>query len=295
MRAILSFVCLGVFLAGCKDAAHDSYFESETRFRVVRESLYNQVMVERDGDIVDLKFRKGRTVPRQTAVDLSDPERLVIPYSRIMLVAALIQPEPKKILQLGLGGGGLNRYLRKVLPQAALTTAELDSTVRDMAVEYMGYHPDSQDQVVIEDARAFVKRNDGQWDWILVDAFSGGAVPPHLKTKEFYGLLLSRLAPGGAVTFNLHRGSKLYDSDLATLLAVFPAVDLFAAPGAGNVIALAHAGPPPDFRDMNLARFDGSLRRHLDTAVQNSLGPAASGAKVLTDDFAPTEFLQQQR
>jgi spermidine synthase len=294
MRA-LKILLAGLLLAGCEDKAHRPFSESPTRFRVVRESLYNQVQVERDGDIVDLRFRRGRNAPRQTAVDLSNPENLVIPYSRTLLAAALIQPDPKRVLQLGLGGGAINRYMRKVMPGVFLQTAEIDATVRDMAVEYMGLRPDSQDVVVIEDARTFLRKNDEKWDWILVDAYSGGSVPPHLKTREFYLLLRGRLAPGGVVALNLHRSNRLFESDQSTLRSVFSQVHLFAVPGTGNVIALAYDGPAKELGDTDLSRFSGSLREHLDQAVTDYMGPADVSATVLTDDYAPAEFLQQQK
>jgi spermidine synthase len=292
MRALI-LLLVGLALVGCEDKV--AFTESPTRFRVARESLYNLVVVERDGDIVDLRFRRGRHVPRQTAVDLTDPERLVIPYSRMMLAGALVQPEPRKILQLGLGGGALNRYLRQVMPDVFLQTAEIDATVRDMAVEFMGYRPDERDVVVIEDARTFVRRNPETWDWILVDAFSGGSVPPHLKTREFYGLLKDKLAAGGVAVFNLHRGNRLFASDQATLRAVFSHVEIFDVPGTGNVIAVAFEGPARNLRQADLSRFSGSLREHLESAVEVYAGPATTEAAVLTDDYAPSEFLQQQR
>ncbi len=294
MRALILLLLVGG-LAGCGDRTPGASPDGPARFRVERESLYNQILIERDGNIVELRFRRGRKVPRQTAVDLTDPERLVIPYTRTMLVGALVQPAPRRVLQLGLGGGALNRYLRRVMPEVFLQTAEIDATVRDMAVEFMGYRPDDRDVVVIEDARTFVRRNDAPWDWILVDAYTGGSVPPHLKTREFYELLRSRLAPGGAVVLNLHRGSRLFASDQATLRAVFPQVEMFDVPGTGNVVALACEGAPGDLRAADLSRFAGSLREHLEQALKNHLGPAATEAVVLTDDYAPTEFLQQQR
>lgn len=294
MRA-LTILAAGLLFAGCDDKAYRPFSESPTRFRVVRESLYNQVVVERDGDIVDLRFRRGRTVPRQTAVDLSDPERLVIPYTRAMLGAALIQPEPRRVLQLGLGGGAINRYLPKVMPGVYLQTAEIDATVRDMAIEFMELRPGPRDVIVIEDARTFVRRNSESWDWILVDAYSGGGVPPHLKTREFYQLLRTRLAPGGVVALNLHRGNRLFESDQSTLRSVFSQVHLFGVPGTGNVIALAYDGPAGDLGNTDLSRFPGSLREHLEWTLGNSLGPASVAAAVLTDDHAPTEYLQQQK
>lgn len=290
-----------LFCAACGSNPHESFSEGPDRFRIIRQSLYNQIIVERDGHLVDLRFQTGHRVPRQTAVDLSDPERLVIPYTRTMLAAALVQPDPRRILQIGLGGGALNRYLRLAWPEARLTTVELDPAVRDVAVEHMGFQPGDKDRVVIEDGRAFVRKNTETWDWILVDAYREGTVPPHLKTREFYTLLKNRLAPGGVVALNLHRGNRLFASDQATLRAVFPEVHLFTVPGTGNAVALAFTGPAPDFATINPANpiSQGShaktLHDHLTQAAQNHAGAVTeSGASVLTDDYSPAEFLQNQ-
>ena len=297
-RPLLAAILL---CAGCGPQAHEAFSEGPDRFRIIRQSLYNQIIVERDGDLVDLRFQTGHRVPRQTAVDLSDPERLVIPYTRTMLAAALVQPEPRRILQIGLGGGALNRYLRLAWPEAHLTTVELDGAVRDVAVEYMGFRPDDRDRVVVEDGRAFVRKNSDLWDWILVDAYREGSVPPHLKTREFYTLLKDRLAPGGVVALNLHRGNRLFASDQATLRAVFPEVHLFAVPGTGNAVALAFAGPAPDFARLTPDTFlperhaVKTLPDHLAQALRNHSGAVTeTQATILTDDFSPAEFLQNQ-
>lgn len=297
-RPLLATILLGT---GCSPQGHEAFSEGPDRFRIIRQSLYNQIIVERDGNLVDLRFQTGHRVPRQTAVDLSDPERLVIPYTRTMLAAALVQPEPRRILQIGLGGGALNRYLRLAWPEAHLTTVELDGAVRDVAVEYMGFQPDGHDRVVIEDGRAFVRKNSDFWDWILVDAYREGTVPPHLKTREFYTLLKNRLAPGGVVALNLHRGNRLFASDQATLRAVFSEVHLFTVPGTGNAIALAFPGSAPDFAAINpehpipQGSHAKTLHDHLTQAARNHAGAVTeSGASVLTDDYSPAEFLQNQ-
>ena len=71
------------------------------------------------------------------------------------------------------------------------------------------------------DGRVFLNRRKETYDLILVDAFHGGYVPFHLLTREFYSLLRQRLAPGGAVAFNVHDGTKLYASTLLTLALGF--------------------------------------------------------------------------
>lgn len=297
---------LGVLLAtgllmACEPDPSAGYRESDSRFRVVRESLYNQISVEREGDEVEMRFRVGRKTTRQTAVDLSDPLRLVIPYSRFMLATVLVEPRPGRVLLIGLGGGGLNRFLRQAYPESHLTTVELDPVVFAMAREYMGFFPDERDSVHIEDGRAFLKKNPNRWDWIFVDAYRDSTVPPHLKTQEFYQLLKNHLEPGGVVAFNLHSGSRLLASDLATLRSVFREVHLFGVAGTGNVIALTFDSLPPGFPEVDLAaaatasQHPDIILEHLRNVLKEYGGKAApSSAAVLTDDFAPAEFLEQQ-
>lgn len=287
-----------LLIAGCSPGKPSVANPNERHFRVTRESVYNQIVVERNGDIVDLHFRVGSSARRQTAVDLTDPTHLVIPYTHTMLAAALVQPHPLRILQIGLGGGGLNRFLVRNYPDAQLLTAELDGDVLALARQYMDFAPGERDEVVIEDGRVFLKRNKGQWDWILVDAFRDGVAPMHLKTVEFYELIKSHLAPDGVVALNLHATNRLFESDKATLLKVFPEVHLFPTPGTGNVVALAFMEPIANFPP-TVAMIPGSVPRfrdYLADARSAYSGPAIAGdAPVLTDDFAPVEFLQQQK
>ncbi len=299
IRSVL--VLVGISFSACEPDPSASFRESDTRFRVVQESLYNQISVERNGDEVEMRFRVDRKSSRQTAVDLSHPARLVIPYTRFMLAAALVEPYPRRVLLIGLGGGGLNRFLRQAYPEARLTTVELDPVVQDMARDYMDFRPGEMDQVRIEDGRAFLKKNPERWNWIFVDAYRDGTVPPHLKTQEFYRLLQHHLASGGVVAFNLHSGNRLFASDQATLLSVFREVHLFGVGGTGNVIALAFDTLPQGFPHGNLAavvagsHLPGVLEDHLRVVVGEYGGVARrSSALVLTDDFAPAELLEQQ-
>lgn len=283
-------------LASCGEDPDKPFHRDETHFRVVRESLYTRIVVERDGNNVEMRFRSGRHAPRQSAVDLSDPSRLLLPYSSAMMAAALVQPRPRRILLIGLGGGAVNRFLQKAFPEAETTTVELDEAVFEAARSLMGFQPGIRDKVVIADGRACVQRSSETWDWILVDAYRGGWVPAHLKTREFYDLLNQRLADGGVVVFNLHANSRLFESDKATLNAAFKEVHLISVPGTSNIIALAFSQSSAALPALPPASGTSAfLMPHLEAAARNYLGEADPGdAKVLTDDFSPAEFLDQQ-
>jgi spermidine synthase len=151
----------------------------------------------------------------------------------------------------------------------------------------------------------FVKRDKGQWDWLILDAFRGGFVPPHLKTEEFYRECAARLSERGVFISNLHATSDLYYSDLKTIQAVFPQVVLFATDRRGNVIACAVKYRTPVITDPSkwpapetLANpaFQGRLdltavrREHIAIPAER-----VRAMRVLTDDFSPVEFLDASK
>ena len=73
---------------------------------------------EKDGATRCLCFTRLCAIGRQTCIDLKQPDRLVFEYTRMMLGALYLKPEPHSILIIGLGGGTLPRTLEKLLPNA---------------------------------------------------------------------------------------------------------------------------------------------------------------------------------
>jgi spermidine synthase len=142
------------------------------------------------------------------------------------------------------------------------------------------------------DARVFLNRHSEPYDLIMVDAFTGSYIPFHLMTKEFYRLVRDRLAPHGVAAFNFIPGTKLYDSNIRTLKAVFDAVDLYHS-GEEEVIAIGRIDPTADAQTLMQKaaaaqerykfRFDVSK---LVTAMRIEF-PKEMKGEVLTDDFAP--------
>ncbi|HEV3409398.1 MAG TPA: fused MFS/spermidine synthase, partial [Chthoniobacterales bacterium] len=198
-----------------------------------------------------------------------------------------------------LGGGSFNRLFNQAYPQASLVTVELDKKVQQLATEHMGFTPSEQNSVVIADGRRFVRRNQTTYDWLIVDAYKGNTVPPHLKTVEFYREVARCLAPGGVAAFNLQDSTKLFDFDIATLEAAFPQVVYFKVPDSPNTIAIASASGSPSLEE-TLRRFEtrglpAPLRKRVDfgrIASAHQRPHRASDAKVMTDDFAPAEYYQ---
>ena len=114
------------------------------------------------------------------------------------------------------------------------------------------------------------------------------------RTKEFYTLVKSRLAPGGVVVQNIEPSTMLFDSATATLNSVFPSVDLYE--GGGNVVAIGYDGPSLRQADL-LARAAKvqeryNLRYDLRTMIATRRVLQRPSGKILTDDFAPVETMR---
>jgi len=289
-RHLSVFLLAAATLAG----AEQDYVESF-------DSLYNSLTVEKRGTVVELRARSRGRQALESAVDLGDPLKLVVNYTRTLYAALFFQPKPERVLMIGLGGAGFHRLFAAAYPQSLLQTVELDPQVLELCRTHLGFQPTAQTPVALMDGRMFVKRDTGKWDWLILDAFRGGFVPPHLKTEEFYRECAARLSERGVFVSNLHSGNELYFSDLKTICAVFPQVVLFATANSGNVIAFAVNYRKPVVTDPAnwppVAELQQSaMTGRLDLAAirrERTDWPQAEidRAQLLTDDFAPVEFL----
>jgi spermidine synthase len=146
----------------------------------------------------------------------------------------------------------------------------------------------------------FLRHSKAIYDWIILDAFRGGFVPPHLKTIEFYKLARSHLAADGLFVANVRTDTALFASDVRTMRAVFPQLGIFDVPQTENAVLVATNFASPTLenmmKDSGRLSFNDIFRRSVDPAAAvKSFHMAGSEpdkkAPLLTDDFAPTEFL----
>ena len=237
---------------------------------------------------------------RESAVDLNDPTHLVVPYTGWIAASAIFHPSPKHALMIGLGGGGFNQFFEQAFPTAMMETVEIDPKVFELAQKHLAFKPSERDKVDVADGRMFLRHSKNVYDWIILDAFRGGFVPPHLKTMEFYKLAQAHMTPDGLFVANVHTNSSLFASDIRTMREVFPQLGLFEVPETDNAILVAANFKSPSLEDLckNVARlgFSPVFRKNVDPAAaarafRPALVEANKKAPLLTDDFAPTEFL----
>jgi spermidine synthase len=104
---------------------------------------------------------------------------------------------------IGLGAGSLAAYAR---PGDIFRFYEINPLVERMARSEFTYLADCPGKVdiVLGDGRLSLENEpDRQYDLLVVDAFSGDAIPLHLLTKQALELYFRRLEPGGILALHI--------------------------------------------------------------------------------------------
>jgi hypothetical protein len=122
---------------------------------------------------------------------------------------------PRRVGAVGLGVGTIAAYGQ---PGESITFYEIDPLVERLARARFTYLRESQARidVILGDARLSMERQPPQaYDVLILDAFSGDAVPVHLLTAQAMALYRRNLKPGGVLA--VHISSQYVD--LAPVLA----------------------------------------------------------------------------
>jgi spermidine synthase len=225
-----------------------------------------------------------------------------MPYTVALFAAALVNPSPGQVLNIGLGAGAFDRLFDKAFPRARLLSVEVDPMILELAQAYTGFRKGTRGDVVIADGRRYLHQSRTTWDWIVLDAYvKRSQVPLHLTTLEFYRLVRAHLSPGGVFVANVMSGTALFQSHVQTLAEAFPQVAFFPVPRRSNVIAMGVTFTDPDIytllREVDLGRLPDLKAWNVDfqairkSAVSPTGFAVPADTMVLTDDHAPVEFL----
>jgi spermidine synthase len=260
------------------------------------ESNYNHIIIKQKAEYISMSFSRFKSKYTESKINIFNEDELPVSYTQTMPVSLAYTKNPKKLLMIGLGGGMITKYIHKYMPQINITGVELDEKVLLMAKKYFKLKEDSNYKVFIKDGRLFLNETKATYDIIMVDAYKGGYIPFHLCTYEFYSLLEKHLSDQGVISLNLHSGSKLYPRIINTLKYVFTNVDLYKSRASSNIIAIAYnaEGITTDTLLKNAESLQKNYQFYYDIAellkLKTSL-PSLNKQKILTDDFAPINYL----
>ncbi len=239
------------------------------------------------------------------AVDVTTGQP-AIPYARWVPATYLIQPEIRRAALIGVGSASVGSYLLNTDPDLHIDQIDVDQAVIDLAIEYFQAQPSDHNRFHVADGRRFLaERESERWDLIYLDTYIGHSIPFHLSTLEFFRLVKSRLAPGGAVGMNFIGAldSPFGSGMLKTMNEVFRFIYIVPIDRSSNYLLIATSkGPRLSREDVSAAgeqldeRFPGLSVSGRDMA--DSFSPIdldLSNATVFEDQFAPVNHLRRDR
>lgn len=234
----------------------------------------------------------------------ADPDELLYEYEQIFSALtryAVAGWRDRPFSTLALGGGAciFPYYLERNYPASWNRIVEIDPKVIQVARRYFDAPLAGRTGIAVMDARQYLSRARAageRYDLVFLDAFSSYAVPYHLTTREFTGMVDEILAPGGIFLVNIidiFSVGQFLNAYRNTVEAVFPHVRVFVTPytsPAQRATFVLAAGRRPIDPDPRLELDGKPVARMLEEAELDELR-RRNGPIVLTDGYAPVENL----
>ena len=174
----------------------------------------------------------------QSLMMMDAVEQVALPNVQAMLATLLFNPEPKQLLNLGLGGASIERFLNVNYPNLKITSIESNKNIIELAEEYF-YLPEKID-VKHDAADQFVKTQTQHYGIILCDLFVAGNQADCLYNEEFYNSISRNIDEPGVLAMNISPESE---EDVMNILLpmknYFGYLYLFEFPNFSNVIVFA--------------------------------------------------------
>jgi spermidine synthase len=194
---------------------------------------------------------------------------------------------------LGNAAGTTARAYGHYFPETEIDGVEIDPELEEVGLEYFDMGSNERLTVHNEDARPWLRRSDGGYDVIMVDAYRQPYIPFYLATREFFELARDHLAPGGVVIVNA--GHPEGNDDLErvlgrTMAEAFPTVLRDPIEPTNTLLVGTTAPASAERLEAAASELPAGLRS-LARIEAARTGERLDGGAVYTDDRAPVEWL----
>lgn len=189
----------------------------------------------------------------QSAMRIAAPNDLLLSYTKAMTAFLLINPAPRHILMIGLGGGSLAKYCYHQLRSTRVTVLESEREVIALRESFCIPADDGRFQIVHADAADYLAETKDRVDVILHDGYDADGLAPRLCNGHFYQQCARVLDDDGIMVSNLLGDSDALLPTMLDLHAVFGQAMCWAdAAGCFNRIVLTQKRADPAFPPADL-------------------------------------------
>ncbi len=160
----------------------------------------------------------GRFLTLDGYIMLTEKDEFVY-HEMIVHVPMAVHPDPKNVLVIGAGDGGVIRELTRYDAVSNIDLVEIDELVVEVCKKYLPNTSccmdDPRVHIFYEDGVRFVRSRENEYDLIIVDSTDPFGPGEGLFTKEFYGSCFKALKDDG-IMVNQHE-SPFYPDDAAAM------------------------------------------------------------------------------
>jgi spermidine synthase len=198
-------------------------------------------------DTPEMRYLQFGLDSTQSTMRLDAPDVLVSPYTRKMMAFLLFNPNPRKILVIGLGGGSLAKFCYRHLPRTQLTVVEISADVIALRDEFQVPADDERFRVVHADGADYVRNMTVPVDVLLVDAFDEKGIAPAFAASDFYTHAAMALTANGVFVMNLYGEPSRFVSAIKGARAAFDdRLALVPVAGSGNTLLFVFKNSDPE-------------------------------------------------
>ncbi|MBF0153030.1 MAG: methyltransferase domain-containing protein [Magnetococcales bacterium] len=218
---------------------------------VVHRSQWSGQTIEvvDDGPLRILHFG---TYLKQSCILRANPQRLVLPYTRHMLAVLAFNPQPRRVLMVGLGGGTMARFLLDHCPACQIDVVDIVPDMPGIARRFFGLPLSSRLRLHVDDGARFLtdlatRNAPPRFDLLLIDAYNALGMAESVYVDAFFRHCHTLLTTDGVMAINLSRSkTEVFSLAMTAIDHLFAdSTRQFRPAGSNNVILYAARQPEP--------------------------------------------------
>jgi len=199
--------------------------------------------------------------------------------------------DPKALI-IGLGAGQLPMLMQQ--NGYHVDAVEIDPKIGDIAAKYFGFNLPA-DRIHYMDGRRYLLHNRHDYEFIVIDAFSGEQIASHLLSVEALTEAKAHLTKNGLLAINIT--SEKNGADIGalqhTLKAVFPHVRIFTPDNSPELSSFVLvASQTPVHLSTEGVSFGTAQLADVEQFIAGEL-PNLQSTLLLTDDFNPISYYRR--
>lgn len=282
-------------------SAKEKFISADTIYS--KEGVYEKITIY--DAVFDGKPARFLTQDRSSSgATFLESDELVYDYTKYFILYKLFKPNIENALAIGGGAYSIPKAYLAENNTVHVDVSEIEPGLFALAKKYFRVSENPRLINFTQDGRRFLFDAKKQYDAIFSDVyFSIYSIPMHFTTREFFELAKSKLTENGVFIANIigslsREEPSFFLSELKTFQGVFPnsyvfAVDSPEKNSAQNIIfAGINGNAKIDWE--NTEKSNNMILKNLSKHAVDMKKYELSSVTILTDNYAPVEFLASQ-